>query len=185
MSLDNHKELDKSVSIPNERPLSPDSVEDTEVDNDDILPGESFSANPSPEGSLVDGHVYTKPPISIFQNPSVPPQANQPTPPISPSQKHEKKKNNDDIPVRCSDVEDSPPLHAAGFTVDEIPNIYNLNSEDEWGPVPEMTGLPPQFTAQTDKEGNLCFTEEKKKRKRRAKKSKGVINHLLCMLMIG
>jgi len=43
-----------------------DSTSYAAADFDDILPSESFSAQPSPAGSLLDGQAYRKPPISIL-----------------------------------------------------------------------------------------------------------------------
>ena len=52
--------------------LVSNGISDTEADMDDILPEESFSTHPSPAGSQVDGKVYRKPPISIFQTDHTP-----------------------------------------------------------------------------------------------------------------
>lgn len=74
-------------------------------------------------------------------------------------------------------------MKAAGMTCDEIPHIDNLNSENEWGPVPEFSGLPEQFVPKKTGEGGLNVSEDKKKKKKRKKKSKGVCP--LPRLLIG
>jgi hypothetical protein len=76
---------------------------------------------------------------------------------------------------RCSDVESSPPVQAAGFVGDEIPRVDPLDSDGEWAdlrpePQPRLR-LVPEPT--TEGEG-VASEEEKKKKKRKKKKSKGV-----------
>ena len=170
MNLDSPK---PSLERPESTAFSPGLEEiTTNVDVDDILPDESFSANPSPEGSLINGRTNTKPPISIFQQPTLIPEPVKPaTPPMSPLKQRDRSK--DDIPVRCSDIDDSPPMGATGMTCDEIPHIDNLDLDNEWGPVPEFSGLPEQFVPQKPAEGGLNVSNDKKQKKRK-KKSKGV-----------
>src|ERR1700738_468532 len=100
---------------------------DADFDLDDIRPEESFSTHVSPAESLVNGVAYKKPAISLFtqETVSIESESGFPSPPVSPVVTREK----DDIPGRYSDVEDTPPLRAAGFVGKEIPT---LDSEGEW-----------------------------------------------------
>ena len=152
----------------------------SEIDLDDILPSESFSTQVTPTGSLVNGVAPRKPPISIFQTPPddtpEPPVDDEstvlPSPPATPDRKKQ-----DDVPGRYSDVEDSPPLEAAGFVGDEIPMVDPLDSDGEWCKVPKMGDLPTlralsQIAGEDAEASGL--SEDKKKKKRRNKKSKGV-----------
>lgn len=198
-------ELSKLDSLPADEPASTmesplsmapvyDGVSDTEIDMDDILPEESFSTHPSPAGSQVNGKIYRKPPISIFQTtdhtPSQPTKPDKPTlttpatsqsvepaarglpsPPETPVARADRTK--DDVPGRFSDVESTPPIRAAGFVGDEIPRLDPLDSDGEWT---ELAELGKKFSvAQTGEDpNNLGIVEEKKKKKKRKKKSKGV-----------
>jgi hypothetical protein len=145
-------------------------------DLDDILPEESFSTHVSPATSLVDGVAQRKPAISLFTNrpitldtenglPSPPPTA------VAPS------RLKDDIPCRFSDVEDSPPLRAAGFVGREIPT---LDSDGEWEPLPTLANMPTRYAVDhlagaDDESNNIQIGEEKKKKKKKnRKKAKGV-----------
>ena len=163
---------------------------DTEIDSDDILPEESFSTHPSPAGSQVNGKVYRKPPISIFQTDHSPDEPSKPrttdiptsvqvdsqglpSPPETPGPQPDRTK--DDAPGRYSDIEGTPPLRAAGFVGDEIPRIDPLDSDGEWAQLADLR--KQQFhIAQTGEEdpSNLGVVEDKKKKRRRKKKSKGV-----------
>jgi hypothetical protein len=151
---------------------------DTDFDLDDILPGESFSTHVSPATSLVNGITYRKPAISLFTNEpvgleSIHPESTLPSPPKTPVGRKK-----DDIPCRYSDVEDSPPLRAAGFVGKEIPT---LDSDGEWEAFPTLANLPTRFAVNRAQAGetdgaisnDLQNVEEKKKKKRK-KKGKGV-----------
>jgi hypothetical protein len=179
-----------------ERPPSPTSesngISDTQTDTDDILPEESFSTHPSPAGSQVNGKVYRKPPISIFQTdhtalePLKPETSSQsspsttqpvqndtsafPSPPETPPVVDHAR---DDVPARYSDIEGTPPLRAAGFVGDEIPHVDPLDSDGEWTGLAEMS---KKFAvAQQDDDPNqLRLVEEGRKKKKKKKKSKGV-----------
>jgi hypothetical protein len=167
---------------PEKRVIQETSI--TEINDDDILPSESFSTRASPAGSVVNGVVHTKPPISIFET--------KPNPSESHEIKHgsrsahdtsvsQSDRTKDDKPARFSDVESSPPMKAAGFEGDEIPTVDPLDSDGEWGPTPTHTGLPTAFAlsqlgsaqGQDLDTGRLEMVEEKRK-KRKKKKSKGV-----------
>ena len=81
------------------------------------------------------------------------------------------------MPGRCSDVEDSPPLEAAGFIGDEIPTVDPLDSDGEWCEMPRMRELPTLRTLSRiagEDAAALGLAEDKKKKKKRKKKSKGV-----------
>ena len=152
------------------------SIPDTEVDLDDILPSESFSTQVSPTTSLVDGLVHQKPSISIFEQTDEPNVAigGLPSPPKTPVPRKK-----DDLPTRCSDIEDSPPLIAAGFVGDEIPTVDPLDSDGEWKPIPTLGDLLPtknevSKTVDGEEGQEMGVVEEKKKRKKKKKKSKGV-----------
>ena len=91
------------------------------------------------------------------------------------------------MPTRYSDIEDSPPLVAAGFVGDEIPRVDPLDSDGEWQPTPTLADLLPTKAATsqpvTGEEGQIMgIMEEKKKRKRRKKKSKGVQTTFLTLV---
>jgi hypothetical protein len=164
---------------------------DNGIDLDDILPSESFSTHASPATSLVDGVVYRKPPISIFETKSIPSDLPkheateiQTSPKVSSIPQPDRTK--DDIPSRFSDVENSPPMRAAGFVGDEIPTIDPLDSDGEWGPIPTYADLVTKFAlrqsgnAGEGEDGSNQFevAEDKKKKKKRKKKSKGVFSTL-------
>jgi hypothetical protein len=163
--------------IHNPNPTSLTSL-DTDFDLDDILPGESFSTHVSPATSLVDGVASQKPAISLFTNEPVGLESTQtqstlPRPPKTPAGRAK-----DDVPGRYSDVEDTPPLRAAGFVGKEIPT---LDSDGEWEPLPTLADLPTRFAVnqvagETDgaTSNDLQIVEEKKKKKRNKKKAKGV-----------
>jgi hypothetical protein len=186
-----HEKMDSLLNDPETTLVDPVHPEkrviqktfDASINYDDIFPSESFSTRASPAGSVVDGVVHTKPPISIFETKA------------SPSESHETKhgdhtaldtsvsqsdRTKDDKPARFSDVESSPPLKAAGFEGDEIPTVDPLDSDGEWGSIPTHTGLPTAFALSQlgnaqGKDlgtGGLGMVEKKKKKKK--KKSKGV-----------
>jgi hypothetical protein len=152
------------------------SIPSTEVDLDDILPSESFSTQVSPTTSLVDGLVPKKLSISIFEQTDEPNVAvgGLPSPPKTPAPRKK-----EDLPTRCSDIEDSPPLVAAGFVGDEIPTVDPLDSDGEWQPIPTVGDRLPTKNAMSNtvngEEGQeVGIVEEKKRRKKKKKKSKGV-----------
>jgi len=165
----------------------PDSLDDGNLaqtsDIDEIFPSESFSTHASPAASATDGAIPRKPTISLFANNDtntipVTSKAALPSPPPS----VRVSRTNDDVPSRFSDVEKTPPLHAAGFVGDEIPTVDPLDSDGEWGPVPTLADLPTKFAlnqltgdvAGEDVDCGLGIVEERKKKKKRKKKSKGV-----------
>jgi hypothetical protein len=161
---------------------------DNETDLDDILPSESFSMHASPTTSLVDGMVHKKPPISIFETKSIPsdlPKHDARDIPKSPkvSSILQLDCTKDDIPSRFSDVENSPPIRAAGFVDDEIPTIDPLDSDGEWGPIPTYADLAAKFSLRQSgntgevEDGSNQFevVEDKKKKKKKKTKSKGVL----------
>jgi hypothetical protein len=164
---------------------------DMGINLDDILPSESFSTHASPATSLVDGVVHKKPPISILENKPIPsdlPKHDardiQKPPKVSSIPQPDRTK--DDIPSRFSDVENSPPIRAAGFVGDEIPTIDPLDSDGEWGPIPTYADLAAKFSlgqsgsAAEGEDGDHQFevVEEKKKKKKKKKRSKGVFSPL-------
>lgn len=144
-------------------------------DLDDILPEESFSTQVSPATSLVDGVAQRKPAISLFTNQPIAldTEINLPNPPkttVAPS------RIKDDIPCRFSDVEDSPPLRAAGFVGREIPT---LDSDGEWERLPTLADMPTSYAVNhlagaVNESNNIQIGEEKKKKKKNRKKAKGV-----------
>jgi hypothetical protein len=159
---------------------------DMGISLDDILPSESFSTHASPANSLVDGVVHKKAPISILENKPIPSDArdiqNPPRLPFVPQPDRTK----DDIPSRFSDVENSPPIRAAGFVGDEIPTIDPLDSDGEWGPIPTYADLAAKFSLGQsgntgegeDGDHQFEIVEEKKKKKKKKKRSKGVFSPL-------
>jgi hypothetical protein len=171
MSLENPDET--AVDSASSSLQKDDNLKD---DCDDILPDESFSAQPSPEASLVNGHSHTTPPISIFEKTSA-----SPIKPDRPSSVSMRDRKKDDIPIRYSDVEDSPLLKPSDFPTESV-TFDEFNSDEEWGPVPEMTGLPPQFISQVQKKASPSIAEEKKKRKKKNKKTKGVYASLVLLM---
>jgi hypothetical protein len=184
LDLDELHKLDtipsNTLPIPDDKdPLPIDELatsipSDTDLDDlDDILPSESFSTQVTPTGSLVDGVASRKPPISIFNPPELdlPPPVQLAIPPDTVD------RTKDDVAGRCSDVEDSPPLQAAGFVGDEIPTVDPLDSDGEWCEMPRAGGMPTLRALSQlagDEAAALGFEEEKKKKKKRKKKSKGV-----------
>ena len=176
LDLNEFHKLDSLLSINDTNIQKDPSIPDTEIDLDDILPSESFSTQVSPTTSLVDGLVHKKPSISIFQHSDEPNVAigGLPSPPKTPVPREK-----DDLPTRCSDIEDSPPLVAAGFVGDEIPTVDPLDSDGEWQPIPTLADFLPTKNAVSQavdgEEGQeMGIMEEKKKRKKKKKKSKGV-----------
>ena len=179
-------ELDNLDSLlPNDlNTIQSHPIPGAEIDDDldGILPSESFSTQVSPTTSLVDGAVPKKPPISLFQHTdsnnnnlnSIPDhdKTGLPSPPKSPDRRK------DDSPTRCSDIEDSPPLQAAGFVGDEIPSVDPLDSDGEWALSPTLADLLPTKAAwkQRQEGQEMNVAEEKKKRKKKKKKSKGVLS---------
>jgi len=156
---------------------------ETEVDLDDIQPGESFSARGSPATSVVDGVVPTKPPISIFNRPVTPP--TRPSEPIGlpgSEKSHPEKspdRTKDDTPARYSDVENTPPLEIADLEEDDIPKFESLESDGEWmlpTKPPEFPTFPTTVSVETPdgQTQELGFSQEPKKKKKKKKKSKGV-----------
>ena len=94
-----------------------------------------------------------------------------PSPPETPTPVVDRAK--DDVPAHYSDIEGTPPIRAAGFVGNEIPQVDPLDSDGEWAELAEIrkklaTGQ------QGDDPNNLGFMEEKRKKKRKKKKSKGV-----------
>lgn len=170
-----HK-LDSLFSTKETNSQQDPSIPSTETDLDDILPSESFSTQVSPTTSLVDGLVHKKPSISIFEqtdelNVAI---GGLPSPPKTPVTRKK-----EDLPTRCSDIEDSPPLIAAGFVGDEIPTVDPLDSDGEWQPIPTVGDLLPTKNAMSNtvngEEGQkMGIVEEKRRRKKKKKKSKGV-----------
>jgi hypothetical protein len=150
---------------------------DTDFDLDDILPGESFSTHVSPATSLVNGVAHRKPAISLFTNEPVGLESIHPESTLHSPPKNPVGAKKDDIPVRYSDVEDTPPLRAAGFVGKEIPT---LDSDGEWEALPTLADLPTRFAVnraagQTDGAiSNDLQSVEKKKKKKKKKKGKGV-----------
>lgn len=176
LDLDKLNTLDFLVSTNDANNRQDSSIPDIEIVSDDILPSESFSTQVSPTTSLVDGVVHKKTPISILQQTDEPNVAlgDLPSPPKTPVPRRK-----DDLPTRCSDIEDSPPLVAAGFVGNEIPTVDPLDSDGEWQPIPTLADLLPTKNAMNriidGEEGQeMGIMEEKKKRKRKKKKSKGV-----------
>jgi hypothetical protein len=178
LDLDELRKLDSL--LPTDDSESLNAIPDTEIDLDDILPSESFSAQPSPATSVVNGVVHKKPSISIFQHDDdkdekgILEETGLLSPPESPPIIDRTK---DDLPTRCSDIEDSPPLQAAGFIGDEIPTLDPLDSDGEWAPIPTLVDLLPTKAAlQTNVNGQeLGIIEGKKKRTKKKIRSKGVI----------
>lgn len=170
------------------------------LDLDDILPSESFSAQVSPTTSLVDGAVPEKTPIDIFQQPqpsylTIPaahPESICFTSSIEvPSLSQSIDRKRDDIPTRCSDVEDSPPLEAARLVADEIPSIDPLDSDDEWQSISAYASLPTKdalnqlpTNVQVDGGEQMGIIEEKKRKKKKRKKSKAVLSSLPLWLTV-
>ena len=175
LDLDKLDKLDFLLST-NDTDIRQDpSIPGTEIDLDDILPSESFSTQVSPTTSLVGGLVHQKNPISIFQQTDEPNVAlGLPSPLKTPAPRRK-----DDLPTRCSDIENSPPLVAAGFVGNEIPTVDPLDSDGEWQPIPTLANLLPTKNAMNqivdgDEGQEMGIMEEKKKRKRKKKKSKAV-----------
>jgi hypothetical protein len=181
---------DNSETTASLNPMQPETSAfqdsfDNGIDLNDILPSESFSTHASPATSLVDGVVHNKPPISIFATKSIPsdlPKHDATYIPTSPKVSSQPDRTKDDIPSRFSDVENSPPIRAAGFVGDEIPTIDPLDSDGEWGPIPTYADLTAKFSlsqsgnAGEGEDGSNQFeaVEDKKKKKKKKKKSKGV-----------
>lgn len=159
------------------------------VDIDDVFPSESFSTQPSPEGSLADNCFPPKPQISIFQRAPTNPS------PMTPSQdtavdllKHPKSpasvphnRARDDTPTRFSDVETSP--LCAGSVGSDIPQEDPLDSDGdgEWWPTQPHIELPTEFglsqTSNTvDSDGQSLGGMGERKKKKRKKRSKAVIS---------
>ena len=157
-------------------------IPDTEIDLDGILPSESFSTRVSPVTSLLDGVTPEKTPIAIFRHADEQPDlaipenvSGLPSPPKTPVARRSK----DDYPTRCSDIEDSPPLQAAGFIGDEIPTVDPLDSDGEWTSIPTLADLLPTKAALSSaRSGEESVQEigvaEKKRKRKKKKKSKGV-----------
>lgn len=166
--------------IQSKKPLIQEKLDS--IDYDDILPSESFSTRASPTTSLVDGVIHKKPPISIFKAKEIPSGTKQESQIAQSQSVLPSDRTKDDKPARFSDIENSPPLKAAGFQGDEIPTVDPLDSDGEWGPIPTHKNLPTNFAlsqlgdAQRDDAGaeSREIVEETKKKKRRKKKSKGV-----------
>ena len=179
-----------SLHFPTENnPLSIDEIPipDTEIGLDDILPSESFSTQVTPTTSLIDGQVPRKPHISIFQPQDLPGSTTQatepaaeeketglPSPPRTPVRVVDRAA--DDVPVKWSDVESTPPLVAAGFVGDEIPRVDPLDSDGEWFEMPGTEGMRTlqAFRRFTEQDATVSGFGEDKKTKQRKKKSKGV-----------
>jgi hypothetical protein len=149
---------------------------DTDFDLDDILPRESFPTRVSPAASLVDGVASRTPAVSLFTNEplgleSIQHRFTLPSPPKTPVGRAK-----EDIPGRYSDVEDTPPLRAAGFVGKEI---SALDSDGEREPLPTLGDLPTrlavnQAAGETDgaTSNDLQIAVEKTKEE---KKTKGVL----------